>query len=334
MINPENGDSATPVTNAKSWLQSSFLPFQKALVRGLAVVTPPLLTIVLFFWAWNTIESYILRPLEALAATAIVWGIDESRSDAEVQQLVKQGFAKMGPRENLGPPTAILADGGGYVAIKKTWIPSEIFDVVENSPGHSAVFTAVDYYRQYARLRYLKRQYILPAFLAGFIAVLYLIGKIFAVGVGRLLWNGIESLINRIPIIRNVYSSVKQVSDFAFNEQEIKFTRVVAVEYPRKGIWSMGFVTGEGMMTIRNMVQEPVVNVLMPTSPMPATGFTIAVPKSETVDLDISMDQAIQFCVSCGVVVPPHQMVKQLGRPVVGTELEKPGDASPMLPDV
>ncbi|NIO38894.1 MAG: DUF502 domain-containing protein, partial [Burkholderiales bacterium] len=68
-----------------------------------------------------------------------------------------------------------------------------------------------------------------------------------------------------LPVIRNVYSSVKQVTDFAFNESEIRFTRVVAVEYPRRGIWSLGFLTGESMIDIKSAAGEPVVTVLMPT---------------------------------------------------------------------
>jgi uncharacterized membrane protein len=72
----------------------------------------------------------------------------------------------------------------------------------------------------------------------------------------------------------------------------------------------MGFVTGESFLDIRNAADEPVLSVLMPTSPMPATGFTISVRKSETIDLNLTIDQAIQFCVSCGVVVPEHQQNK------------------------
>ena len=126
-------------------------------------------------------------------------------------------------------------------------------------------------------------------------------------------------MIERLPIIRNVYSSVKQVTDFAFSKNEIEFSRVVAVEYPRKGIWSMGFVTSESMHDIRLAAGEPMLTVLMPTSPMPATGFTISVPKSQTIDLNITIDQAIQFCVSCGVVVPDHQQP----RPIVEAEIRR-----------
>ena len=118
-----------------------------------------------------------------------------------------------------------------------------------------------------------------------------------------------ERVINHVPIIRNVYSSVKQVTDFLFTEREMEFNRVVAVQYPSQGIWSIGFVTGESMQSLHDSIGEPVLSVLMPTSPMPATGFTITVPKSRTIDLGITVDQAIQFVVSCGVVVPINEQV-------------------------
>jgi uncharacterized membrane protein len=88
----------------------------------------------------------------------------------------------------------------------------------------------------------------------------------------------------------------------------VEYNRVVAVEYPRKGIWSLGMVTGDGMLDIRSAANEAVMSLLIPTSPMPFTGFTVVVKKSETIDLNITMDQALQFIVSCGVVVPPHQL--------------------------
>ena len=161
-------------------------------------------------------------------------------------------------------------------------------------------------------MQFLPRNLVIPAFLSIFILTLYFLGRIFAVGFGRMVWGWAESLINRLPIISNVYGSVKQVTDFAFSDNELEFTRIVAVEYPRKGVWSMGFVTGESFLDVRSAAGEPCLTVLMPTSPMPATGFVISIPKSQAVDLNITVDQAIQFCVSCGVVVPPHQQARGL----------------------
>lgn len=76
----------------------------------------------------------------------------------------------------------------------------------------------------------------------------------------------------------------------------------MAVEYPRKGIWSVGFVTGEGLPEVRGTIDEPLVTLLIPYSPLPITGCTIVVRKSECIDLDITFDQACEYIVSCGVV--------------------------------
>ncbi len=109
-----------------------------------------------------------------------------------------------------------------------------------------------------------------------------------------------------MPGVRSVYSAIKQVTDFVFSEKEMTFTRIVAVEFPCKGSWSVGFVTGESLKTIRDALDEPVLAVLIPYAP-PVTGCVITVRKSECIDLDMTFDQACQFIVSCGVVVPPHQ---------------------------
>ena len=102
------------------------------------------------------------------------------------------------------------------------------------------------------------------------------------------------------------------MTDFLFSEREIEYTQVVAIEYPRRGIWTLAMVTGESLLDIRCAANEPVLSVLVPTSPMPFTGFTVTVKKSETLDLNITMDQAFQFIVSCGVVVPPQQIAEAL----------------------
>ena len=255
-------------------------PFRRAVLRGLGVVLPPLLTIVVFLWAWGVIQDYALEPLEDAAEQVIVLVIKD------VQETQQGGYRQV--------PTG-------------SWIPAKVFREVESARGDDLLNTPTDYYERYVRIVYLSRSRVIPLFLIVFVLLLYLLGKFLAAGFGRWSWSAVEGMINRIPFISNVYSSVKQVTDFVFSDHEIEFNRVVAVEYPRRGIWSIGFVTSESMKDIRAAVNEPVVSVLMPTSPMPATGFTVTVKKSETIDLDITFDQAIQFVVSCGVVVPSQQ---------------------------
>ena len=124
------------------------------------------------------------------------------------------------------------------------------------------------------------------------------------------MWQMFEHrMVFRLPLVRNVYSSVKQVTDFLLTErEEIAYRRAVAIQYPRKGVWSLGLVTGDSMRAIRDAAAEEVLSVLIPSSPMPVTGYTVNIRKSEVIDLEMSVDQAFQFCISCGVVVPPQQL--------------------------
>ena len=143
---------------------------------------------------------------------------------------------------------------------------------------------------------------------------MYLLGKFLAARIGRMAVAGLDKVIEQLPLIRNVYGSVKQITDFIFSGTNVEYTRVVAIEYPRKGIWSLGLVTGESMLDIASVANEPVLSVLIPTSPAPFTGYTVTIKKSEAIDLDISIDQAVQFIVSCGVVIAPQQLQNLVDR--------------------
>lgn len=282
--------------------------FRRILFTGLGFAMPPLLTIVVFLWALHIVNSYVLVPVETATRFVAVWYVADIHDDEEMQRAIQQDpLANSNHHKDRTPQVYDHENGVTYVKLREKWIPREVFTVVEKDPGDTAPDTASSYYNRYVRLKYLQRKYVIPIFLLLFILTLCFLGRFLAAGVGRILYSQFEKVVDNVPIVGNVYSSVKQVTDFAFKEQEMQFTRIVAVEYPRKGVWSMGFVTGESFADIRGAANEPVLSVLMPTSPMPATGFTISVPKSETIDLNITMDQALQFCVSCGVVVPTHQ---------------------------
>ena len=278
-------------------------PFRRAVLRGLGIIMPPLLTVVLFVWAWQTLDQYVLVPVEGAARLVMMVTtsdiVDELPSDTTMIDVIVDDKKLRGFRTKGNLTYVRLPEG--------RFIPDYVYEKVSRDPGSPAPANADSYYDRYIRINWLKRRVVVPVFFCVFILVLYILGKFFAAGMGRIVWSAMEALIQRLPLIRNVYSSVKQVTDFMFSESEIEYTRVVAVEYPRKGIWSVGFVTGESMLDIRAAANESVLSVLMPTSPMPATGFTVTVLKSETIDLDLSIDQALQFVVSCGVVVPLQQ---------------------------
>jgi len=143
------------------------------------------------------------------------------------------------------------------------------------------------------------------------LVLIVLVGAILASVVGRGLWRLVEAFIRSTPVLRRVYPYVKQVTDFVLTQEEQKkmFSRVVAVEYPRKGIWSIGFVTGSGLKKITASIQKEFLTILIPNSPTPITGYVIVVPKEQTIALDMTIEEAFRFAISAGVVAPDSQRV-------------------------
>lgn len=277
-------------------------PFKRAVLRGLGVLLPPLLTIVIFLWVGNSVMRYVLEPMENSAEYLLL----QYASDIRTSDELPEGLASE------------------YQRVGKQFVPLPVYSIVtERLAGEAMPSSAREVYRLYIRQTWLQRQYVIPLFLLVFILALYLLGKFLAAGIGRFFWAQFEALVHRVPLVRNVYSSVKQVTDFLFTDPDLEYTRVVAVEYPRKGIWTVAFVTGESMLDIESAANEAVMSVLIPTSPMPFTGFTITVKKSETIDLNITIDQAFQFVVSCGVVVPPQQLTAAVAQREAEKEAEK-----------
>ncbi len=272
--------------------------FRAVVIRGLAALFPPLLTVVILLWVIGTIQQYVLVPVSGGAREALVYLAADIRQDLPLTQ--------------PGGRTAVV-DGRTYYQLDDhSFVPKQVYDqVVQNAEGESLPQTGKAVYRRYVELTYLRPYYAIPFFLVVFILFLYLLGKFMAAGIGSFFWRRFEAAIHRLPLVRSVYSAVKQVSDFFFGQQQMKFTRVVAVEYPRAGMWSIAFVTSEGFRAIRATADEPWVGVFIPTSPMPMTGYALTVRKSEVVDLHMTIDEAIQFIVSCGLVIPAGD-VKQL----------------------
>jgi uncharacterized membrane protein len=115
-----------------------------------------------------------------------------------------------------------------------------------------------------------------------------------------------EGLLNRIPIVNSIYSSVKQVSDTLFSSSGNAFRKAVLIEYPRRDCWTIGFLTGVPGGDVVNHLQGDFVSVYVPTTPNPTSGFFLMVPKADAIELDMSVDAALKYIVSMGVVAPRH----------------------------
>ena len=281
-----------------------------ALLRGLGVVLPPLLTIVVLIWAWNAIESYVLTPVESTIRRTLVWSMKDIKDGIPQGAVIEERAATVASKT----PRGFTYENEFYVPdpTGRRYLPAYVVQEVDEEigafgPGALAPNTAVAYWDRYVQLTWMPRWIVVPVFLLVFLSLLFFLGRMFTGGIGRWFLGTFDATILRIPIVNKVYGSVKQITDFAFDDRQIEFNRVVAIQYPREGIWSLGFVTGNSMREISEAAGEPMLSVLMPTSPMPMTGFTVTIRRSEAIDLDLTIDEAIQFIVSCGVVVPTQQ---------------------------
>jgi len=136
------------------------------------------------------------------------------------------------------------------------------------------------------------------------VAIVLVTGMVAANLVGRKLVALWESVLARIPLVRSIYSAVKQVAETLLTSRGQSFRRVLLIEYPRRGLWTLAFQTGGASGEIQQRTAADLVTVFVPTTPNPTSGFILMVPRDEIVELEMGVEEALKLIVSLGVVVP------------------------------
>ncbi len=277
--------------------------FRRFFLRGLGALVPTLLTFAIIVWAFRLINDnvghYITRGLLQLCSfvreePAPGW------VDPETDSL------------RFGTPIDEWDDLGRRLTIEYKIIKN--YKVTQENVAAGLITEDDDIF---VSARQAKRQAIweiafaryrlsLLGFIIGIILV-YFTGFFLASFIGRTSWRAAEGLVKRIPLIRAIYSNVKQVTDFLLSERTVEFSGVVAVQYPRKGIWSVGLRTGEGMRDMRRCVQDDLVTVFIPSSPTPITGYVIQVPREDVFELNMTIEEGLRFTISGGVIKPNEE---------------------------
>jgi uncharacterized membrane protein len=144
------------------------------------------------------------------------------------------------------------------------------------------------------------------------IGVLLFTGMLAANLLGRQLVAIWEGILSRIPVVRNIYNAVKQIASTVLTSKGKSFRKVVLAEYPRKGIWSIGFLTNEQVALEVEDCRDEMVAVFLPTTPNPTSGFILLFPKEDLVELDMSVEEGFKFIISIGVVVPEGPIKQSL----------------------
>jgi len=136
---------------------------------------------------------------------------------------------------------------------------------------------------------------------------LTLVGALTAGFMGRIWVRFSERMLARMPVIRNIYSAVKQIFETVLADQSSAFREAVLIEYPRRGMWAIGFITGRTKGEVQNITEDECINVFLPTTPNPTSGFLLFVPKPDIIPLSMSVEEAIKMVISGGIITPPDR---------------------------
>ncbi len=265
-------------------------------LRGLAVLLPSVLTLWLLVKAYQFIDSAIAEPINRGIRAAFI-------EIASVAKPLANQFGIMPSKEAIEQAAETQ-----FVSMSQT---DEVALIT-----HQLLTENVNTW--WAEHPYMNFLGLIVAAI-----IVYVCGRLVGGFLGRSLYKKLEQVMSSIPVISKVYPYVKQLVDFLISDSDKpKFSRVVAVEYPRKGIWSVGFLTGESMNSLKSKLPDSV-TVFVPSSPTPFTGYTITIPRSELIDLPITVEEAIRFAVSGGVLKPEHQLNDENGGSALPDRIEE-----------
>lgn len=167
---------------------------------------------------------------------------------------------------------------------------------------------------------------------------LILTGALTAGFFGKLWLRFSEQMLARMPVVRNVYSALKQILETILAQQSNAFREAVLVEYPRRGMWAIAFITGRTKGEVQNITEEDCINIFLPTTPNPTSGFLLFVPKNDLIRLDMSVEEAIKMVISGGIITPPDRRPPEQQAKVLATaqtyetlEIMREGARAPVL---
>lgn len=254
----------------------AFKTFRSYFARGLAALLPTIATIWIFFQCYVFVQEHISTHINRGVVHIIVLSVDwyPSLDQEEVRSYVLENYPSVQGDESAISSKMqdkdVLFDAR-IIEAEKYWV---------DGPGQ------------------------VTGFILAVIGVCF-IGVLLASVVGRSLWRFFEKALVNIPLISRVYPHIKQITDMVLNKRDKReFNHVVAIQYPRAGVWSIALVTGTGLRKLSGSVSKDFLTVFVPSSPTPFTGYVIMTPKDEVIELDMTVEEALRFTVSGGVITP------------------------------
>ena len=251
--------------------------FKRFFGKGLAILLPTAVTLWLLWQAFGFIFNNVAQPINKATRGAVIWIVPQVMSEEEL------------------PDWFSITDD--ELALERVSRKISSADTAD-----AALRRQIR--REYLREFWTSHWYLNLTGLVIAIMLIYLSGVLLGNIVGKSVYNRVERLITQLPGFKQVYPHVKQVVDMILGDRKMAFSQVVLVEYPSKGIWTVGFLTGKSMRQIDDQAGGEVVSVFIPTSPTPFTGFTINVRKELAIEMNMSIEEALRFVITAGVLAP------------------------------
>jgi len=276
--------------------------FRRFFVRGLAILLPTIVTLWLLWQAFVFAFSNVAQPINSATRLGVIWIVPQVLSEEELPDWFSITDSDLA-RER--------AQRG-----------------VDKSVGDSVLRR--DIRREYLREFWSDHWYLNLTGLVIAIVLIYLAGVLLGNIVGRSIYTRIEHLITQVPGFKQIYPHVKQLVDMVLGEKKMAFSKVVLVEYPKEDVWTVGFLTGTSTREIDSTAGGGVVSVFVPTSPTPFTGFTINVRKERAIEMSMTVDEALRFVITAGVLAPGDKSgpLRPVEMAVAKAPIEERRDAS------
>ncbi len=251
-------------------------------MKGLAVLLPSVLTLWILWQAFVFVFDSVAAPINRWIRTGVIYAMPHVLSEP-----YRPEWYKVTPEQ----VRAYRRDNPAAASAETVSDSAVTLDLREKN------------FAQYWSARWhLQAVGLLVAIVA-----IYVAGGVVGGFVGRRLYHRVERVIAQIPVFKQIYPHVKQVVELILGDTPMAFNRVVMVQFPRPGAWVLAFVTGTSMRAMTDGLRRECLTVFVPTTPTPFTGFTLTVPVEDVIDVAISIDEAIRYVITGGVLVPEGQ---------------------------
>lgn len=251
--------------------------FKRFFTRGLAILLPTVVTLWLLWQAFGFVYNTVAQPINRATRITVIWVVPKVMAEESLPEWFRVTEAEIAEaRANRSEIRENASDASVRLVLR----------------------------REYLRKFWSEHPYLNLTGLIIAIMLIYLAGVLLGNIVGRSIYARLERFITRLPGFKQVYPHVKQVVDLIMGDKKMAFSKVVVVEYPKAGIWTVGFLTGKSLRQIDEFAGDEVVSVFIPTSPTPFTGFTINLPRTKVMELSMTVEEALRFVITAGVLAP------------------------------